>query len=159
MDEQGYTLEKSVWTTEDFDVMGWHDSKVHAFGMPVDQFELCLDIDYILKWVDPVPPTKPFTFWVAPATLVFENVMDFKLEMDTISPTFDILSLKRSDETLSPNGRLRLWRWEIDGVGGNIGFQSSGYTQYFRRRPLHIASQVLTYDERGGLTFDRKLSL
>jgi hypothetical protein len=48
-----YELEKWVWSHHDFDVMGWHDATVHAFALVPEQFELLLDIDYIVKWEEP----------------------------------------------------------------------------------------------------------
>ncbi|MEJ6979425.1 hypothetical protein WG906_03130 [Pedobacter sp. P351] len=47
-----YDLENQIWTEQDFDNMGWHDSSIYgiAFGRP---YELSFDIDYIFKWVEP----------------------------------------------------------------------------------------------------------
>ena len=57
-----YELEKAVWTDDDFSLMGWHDATVYAAATLPESFELVLDIDYILKWVDPVqrePRSRP----------------------------------------------------------------------------------------------------
>jgi hypothetical protein len=75
-------LSTAVWTDADFPVMGWHDCRIHAVS--VAEYEddtlpptrLLLDLDYIVRWVDPAPRRKYFTFWIAPATLVFEQVWD-----------------------------------------------------------------------------------
>lgn len=32
-----YILEKSIWTQDDFDMMGWHD--VHIYGMVIEKLE------------------------------------------------------------------------------------------------------------------------
>jgi hypothetical protein len=148
-------LEKWVWTDADFEHMGWHDCRVHALAFLPDEFELCFDLDYIVRWVDPVPPENHYTFWVAPATLVFENVWEFKMAMDTPTPAFDIFDIERSDEKPMLDRSGYIWSWTIDGVEGSISFRASGYTQYVRRSPLHISGQVLDWDERGGLSFDR----
>src|SRR5689334_9123992 len=80
-------LEKAVWTDGDFDTMGWHDATVHAIAFHEDeqgaQDALLLDLDYIVRWLDPEPPAEYFTFLVAPATLVFENVWNLQGELDT----------------------------------------------------------------------------
>jgi hypothetical protein len=153
--EEPELLEKWLWTEADFDHMGWHDSRVHAIAFLPDEFELCFDLDYIVQWVDPVPPASHYSFWVAPATLVFENVWDFKMAMDNPTPAFDIFGIERSDEQPSPEHGGQFWSWTIDGVEGKISFRSSGYKQYVRRPPQHITSQVLDWEERGGLSFDR----
>ena len=51
--KQEYKLEKWIWTEADFDVMGWHDSQIHATAFFPEDFELVLDIDYIFDWVHP----------------------------------------------------------------------------------------------------------
>jgi hypothetical protein len=148
-------LDKWIWTREDFERMGWHDSRVHALAFLPKQFELCLDIDYIVRWVNPIPPANHYTFWIAPATLVFENVWDLKMTLDTQLPEFSLYSIERTDELPSPDGESRNWLWTLDGVEGNISFRASGYKQFFRRPPLHVQGQVLALDERGGISFDR----
>lgn len=75
-------LSKAIWTDADFPVMGWHDCRIRAVSITeyeddtVPPTRLLLDLDYIVRWVDPVPPEKHFTFWIAPATLVFEKAWD-----------------------------------------------------------------------------------
>jgi hypothetical protein len=73
-----YTLDKPIWTNADFEIMGWHDATVWAMAVVSDDFELIFDIDYILRWIDPVPPDPSFSFWVSPATLVFEGVQTLR---------------------------------------------------------------------------------
>src|SRR5690348_9572503 len=50
-------LEKAVWTDGDFDTMGWHDASVHAIAFHEEehgaQDALLLDLDYIVRWLDP----------------------------------------------------------------------------------------------------------
>jgi hypothetical protein len=69
------TLDRAVWTDADFETMGWHDNAVHAISFADDESSrLLLDLDYILRWLQPEPPKKNFSFLIAPATLIFENV-------------------------------------------------------------------------------------
>ena len=48
-----YILEKSIWTQDDFAVMGWHDANI--YGMVIEKGEelwqgnLIFDIDYIFE--------------------------------------------------------------------------------------------------------------
>src|SRR5260221_10243754 len=90
MDET-YELEKWIWTEQDFEEMGWHDCHIYAVAFLPETFEFVLDLDYICKWVNPKPPAENFSFWVSPATLVFENVHD--LELDTFDCSLDIADL------------------------------------------------------------------
>ena len=78
----GCALEKWTWTEEDFERMGWHDAQVHAFAFLPESWELLLDLDYILKWVAPSEGESHYSFWSAPATLIFENVADLKIELE-----------------------------------------------------------------------------
>jgi hypothetical protein len=55
-----YTLEKKVWTDQDFEQMGWHDCNIYKIRLTED---LELDIDYILQWNKPDLEGLPFTFW------------------------------------------------------------------------------------------------
>jgi hypothetical protein len=85
MPEHG--LSKFTWTTDDFAAMGWHDARIWAYTfhksqavdvtreVPTPQDRLLLDLDYITRWVHPDEPGEPFSFWVAPATLVFTGVL------------------------------------------------------------------------------------
>jgi hypothetical protein len=82
-------LEKAVWTAADFDRMDWHDARVHAitFHEVEQDAELLLDLDYIVRWIDPEPPAEYFSFLVAPATLVFENVWCLEGELGAAERT------------------------------------------------------------------------
>ena len=73
-----YTLEKWIWTDDDFDKMGWHDATI--YGIRLDQ-NLNLDIDYIFKWNQPEVEGFQFTFYVAPCTLVFKDIQEMKFEI------------------------------------------------------------------------------
>ena len=61
--------------------MGWHDSRIHAVAFLTEKFELAFDIDYILRWVQP-SEDEYHRFWVAPATLVFENIHEVKFDIE-----------------------------------------------------------------------------
>jgi hypothetical protein len=65
MTVESHVLEKWIWSHNDYDLMGWHDATVHAIALVPEQWELILDIDYILPWLEPVPPNEYFHFWIA----------------------------------------------------------------------------------------------
>jgi hypothetical protein len=81
--------DRSLWHTEDFESLSWHD--VHVHGMRFASFnesegaaDLVLDVDYILKWDR---EGDAFVFTVCPAELTFHNVFRLKLELDYKTPT------------------------------------------------------------------------
>ena len=78
-----YEMEKWIWTDADFEQMGWHDSQIYAFAFLSETNEFVLDVDYILRWVQPASDETHFKFWVSPATLVFENAYDVKVDLKT----------------------------------------------------------------------------
>jgi hypothetical protein len=150
-----HPVEKWVWDEADFERMGWHDCRVHAVALLEETYELCLDIDYILAWIAPAAPATHYTFWVAPATLVFENIWELTVAIDAAVPGFTLYDVVRADRQRAPNGAFDTWRWTLDGVGGRITFQASGFTQYVRRPPIRSSEQVLTHEQRHGLSFAR----
>ncbi|AFM02750.1 hypothetical protein Fleli_2334 [Bernardetia litoralis DSM 6794] len=141
-----YELEKNIWTETDFEIMGWHDSNIYKLGLTND---LELDIDYILKWNKPDIEGLPFTFWVAPATLVFRKIKNISFELNTaFNNTFEIENIEKTeskDETT----------WTIITRQGDIQFISEGFTQYIRQEPFFQFGQTISYIERYGWTLDR----
>src|SRR5687768_4950848 len=116
-------LEKDIWSDADFDRMGWHDATIHAFTPFPDDWELAFDIDYIVKWVDPEPPSPYFSFWVAPATLVFRDVSD--IEIAIALPSIERLTiddLSRSDPR--ETGASTDWQWTLRLHQGPIGLRA-----------------------------------
>ena len=110
--------------------------------------ELLLDIDYILKWVK----TKPrWQFWIAPSTLVFDNIHDFEIKW-TSDFSWEMDDIVRTPAKY-PTGR-ECWKWEIYGTG--IVFLADGFKQYIRREPVLRQFQFLTWEERGGTSFSKQ---
>ena len=151
-----HQLDRLDWTDADFDQMGWHDAFVHAIGVLPEHFELVIDLDYILRWEQPAASSAYYTFWVAPATLVFRQVSDVHLRIDAQNGAFSILDLHRRDPMPPPNGAFVAWHWHVDGDLGEARFQATGYTQHCRRQPQRTDRQYLTDAQRGGLSFQRE---
>ena len=138
-----YKLEKQVWTDKDFDQMGWHDSLIYIISLKDD---LELDIDYILQWNKPDLEGLPFTFWIAPATLVFKSVSNLKFDFDIdFEDTFEIVDLEKKDNNC----------WTIITRQGNIQFNATGYEQYIRQQPFFEFGQTISLYERNGHSLDR----
>lgn len=149
-------LSKSVWSDADFDQMGWHDATIHGLAVHTEGLaenflsRLLIDLDYILDWVQPTPPEEYFSFWVSPATLVFDDVRDIEGDIDSSVAELEIASLHR----LMPDDTRRdLPRWHIEGHAFDLKFRSSGYHQYIRQAPILTPQQSLSVSERRGITF------
>jgi hypothetical protein len=153
-----YELKQWIWSDVEFENMGWHDCVIHATCFPRgDTFDLVFDIDYILKWIQPIAPSKYFSFWVAPATLVFENVADIKFDFATCND-MEIDSIEREKpSSLTPNYiyRDKEWLWTISCHRGEIVFRSTGYKQFIRSAPVLTNACSLEFDARGAYCFDR----
>jgi hypothetical protein len=147
-----------VWTHDDFDEMGWHDVKIHAITFQPEEYEFILDIDYIFAWVDPDPPSPGFSFWISPATLVFQNTWDFNAELSD-PMGLRIMDVTRKDPRLPKNAAFVAtkteWSWKIELLQGEFTFSAAGFSQYIRREPIRILTQEFTLQERGGISFDR----
>src|SRR5262245_21992801 len=133
-----YELEKQIWTNADFDKMGWHDNHIYKIRLTQD---LELDIDYILQWNQPELERFPYTFWVAPATLVFKNVKNITFEFDVgFENSFEIEYIDRENEN----------QWVVITRQGNIDFTSDGFEQFIRQSPSFQFGQRISYIERNG---------
>lgn len=149
------TLEKLVWTDADFDLMGWHDCWIHAYAALPDTSELVFDIDYILKWEEPAPPDPNFTFWIAPATLVFADAWLERFELEGGEGLLELSDLRREPVQHGTQRLTPAWRWTLDGHNGAVTLLASGFQQFMRRSPTHSKAQVLQAVERGGCSFER----
>ena len=145
---------KATWTESDFDEMGWHDAALHAIAIePSTPYpgRLKLDIDYIVKWERPMPPAPTFTFWLFPATLVFDQASDLVADLDlcrsTFEPSFDNISRSAPDQ----HDRRT---WTLQGHDFTMTLRGHGFVQYLRRRPTLYGSQRMSLEDRGGISFE-----
>jgi hypothetical protein len=150
-----YELEKPIWTDADFDRMGWHDCRIHAMAFNPAAREFLLDIDYIFAWVQPPAGETYFKFWLAPATLVFEDSSDMGIDVSTWS-NLEIDRVLRSDPQRSPNGQTT-FTYTIECQEGEIRIEASGYRMFVKQIPMLQRGQVLEIAKRGGYTFSRDL--
>ncbi len=156
--DQKFELEKAIWTESDFEQMGWHDVHIHSIAFRPDEYELLMDIDYMFAWVDPEKEEKHYSFWMAPCTLVFTNVHDFKAEIE-YGLGLEISDVERQEVGRPRNADLinkeMEWRWTFDCQEGVFSFISAGFQQITRRKPTRAKSQTFDWEERGGISFDR----
>lgn len=150
-----YVLDRSRWTAADFDAMGWHDATIHGIAFRPDVWELALDLDYILRWVEPVAGESHYRFWVAPATLIFENVSAMRFQLEC-QGAVSLQGIERgSPESTRPDfkGPAQQWPWVLDCNEGEIALTATGYRQIFRQPPRLQAQQSLSLADRGGVSF------
>ena len=152
-----YVPDKWIWTEADFEQMGWHDIQIRAIAFRPANFEFVLDIDYIFQWVQPQEDSF-YRFWVSPATLVFKNVYDLRIDLEPYTEVC-ILEVNRTEPSVPRNakaiGAENDWHWLLGCTAGEIGFRSIGFDQYTRRFPKLSKAQSLTEEERGGFSFAR----
>lgn len=148
-----YQLEKSLWTADDFDVMGWHDCRVWAMVADEDQYEFAMDLDYIFKWVHPEPGQAYYKFWVAPVTMVFENAFDIKINITSRQGGIDVEDIYREDP--QSHGSLTDYLFRMQCHEGEISLRASGYQLYVRKEPRLLAGQCFSLAERGGISVER----
>ncbi|MEV7525872.1 hypothetical protein [Streptomyces sp. NPDC091371] len=159
MDNSGHQesgLSKSVWSDADFEEMGWHDATVHGLSVQATGKilpHLVLDLDYIVRWVNPVPPETHFSFWVSPATLVFEDVWDLEGDLAFKGGWIPDLEIDSLHRLVPDDGRQDQPLWHIEGHAFELKFRASGYRQYFRQAPTLISQQAMSHAERGGCVF------
>ena len=145
-------LTKATWTDADFEEMGWHDCRIHAMSIgeydddTVPPARVLLDLDYIVTWER---SGENFTFWVSPATLVFDRAWDIRAEVGPLHDLMEIADLHRLDPPDGGPDPL----WHIEGQNFDIRLRAAGFVQYFRRPPQHVRGQVLAQTDRGGLSF------
>ena len=153
-----YELEKPVWTHEDFAGMGWHDSKVWAMLANPDDREFVIDLDYIFMWVNPKADQKYFQFWVAPATMIFENAYDIKVNIESKQAQIEVADLHMENPRGTKNGKFAEYSFRFECQEGEITLTATGYKMYVREKPRLCQGQSMSYAERGGATFDREFN-
>ncbi|MEU0559476.1 hypothetical protein [Dactylosporangium sp. NPDC006015] len=110
---EGSGLSKATWTDADFAHMGWHDCRVHAVSVGVyddatlPPARLLLDLDYIVRWVEPAGDGEPFSFWISPATLVFEEAWNIT---SRIGPLHDLMEIADMHRLRATGNRCHLSR-------------------------------------------------
>lgn len=141
-----YSLPKKIFTDADFDRMCWHDCTIYKVRLAED---LEMDIDYIVEWIEPEADGFPFSFWVAPATLVFKKVTNVTFEFDAILS--ETVEIEEIEKTLTKEGK----KWTITTRQGEMEFFSAGFEQYIRQEPFFRLAQSIAISERNGISLER----
>jgi len=148
-----YQPEKLLWTDADFEIMSWHDCPVHALSFDKN-YQLLLDIDYIFKW-ELKKNERNYRFWIAPCTLVFENVYSVEMSFERTSMIIDSIYREnpRTPQNAEYINRDLEYDWMIETLAGEICFKSVGFKQYVRQVPIMLSEQEISLEIRGGVSF------
>lgn len=147
---------KTEWTEHDFDGLSWHDNRVHGLRIrnPVDtyDFDLLLDIDYILDWIKPADG-RPLQFVVAPAVLAFHGVDKLLIDVRlSYKEELTIDEIRRSDLGAGSEQKAGSYGWHIalqsiPGRPNRICFESRGFTQRLTKEPSGPSTRQWLEDE------------
>ena len=156
-----YEIEKTVFSHLDYEQMGWHDNYIHSFGFKYKEgnsYSLFFDIDYIIKWNRPIPPEEYYSFWIAPCTLKFIKVYNLLINIDDNGSVLEPLQI--SDLILKEKYKQEknkwVYDWYLDLKNGKISFSSYGFKQIVRNSPILTDNQMLTDEERDGISFEEE---
>ena len=148
--------ERGPWSTDDFELLSWHDVHVHgfrfgAFDNEGGSADLILDIDYILQWHQ---NQGAFAFTVCPAALRFHAVFGLRITLDYAQPTagmcpFSIDGIERVPLQFEAGHMSYRWRIPINWPKGEIEFQAPSFTQTLAGVPRRHSQQWLDSADRG----------
>lgn len=138
------------FTTEQFELLSWHDNTLHSIAFTDEDFssDLKLDIDYIMEWMN---EEGAYRFRVAPAHLVFHDVTALRINLGhgAIPTMYSYLA------TIVGIGRKQVeekrYLWTIDLLGhddNRILFEASGFTLTTYKPPIVSEAQHLTMTQR-----------
>jgi len=150
--------QRREWTDLDFESLSWHDNQIHALRLrnprEAYDFDVLLDIDHILKWIE--SPDGTFRFLIAPAILTFHNVLNLDCRFAlTYKEHITISRIDREGIVLRPGGDVgpRWYRWRVhlqpDASGpGLISFEATGFTLKLTKDPIESSCSWLEDDQR-----------
>ena len=146
-------------TGEDFEQLSWHDNFIYGVHFYCREWEahLVLDIDYIVEWICGVD--QSVLFRMVPATLIFHDVTDLKVNIDWGDSGFQHglheLSIDHIERVKVENQKICLdrpyYRWIIATnfpKSGEITFGATGFTQFPREEPVVCEQQQLPASDR-----------
>lgn len=154
----------SIDVNKNFEDHCWHDCRIWGIEFHTGEPEqddwisdLRLDIDYICQWICDAGPCR---FRVAPALLVFHEVMNLAIsferrdaaEYSVPAHPLSISEIERQSaiEYRSATDQFE-HQWKIklnDPEGGLISFLASGFTQTLRTEPVLLDKQGFSLRER-----------
>jgi hypothetical protein len=144
---------KMDWTENDFENMSWHDCKIHAMALGVNENEIIFDIDFIVEWITPSKEGNQYNFLVAPATLIFKNAYNINIDLTTTEITIEEIYRENPVTPKNVNHITEKveFTWCIETNNGEISFKSVGFAQHLRKESIYSSSPSLNLNQRGGI--------
>ena len=132
---------------EEFDGFRWHDVPVHGFTVVEGEHvtgELWLDLDLILEWLP--PKQGKYRFRMAPAWLIFHDVVDLAVSIDFAAATasmgpFCIHEVSRQGIVLPAGATVLRWSIALNWPRGEISFMAEGCTEQLRADAVEVENQ------------------
>jgi len=135
------------YALDDWEALGFHDCYVYGVRWDYEEFSLCLDLDYIVKWIEPQPDEQSYRFWVCSAELQFNDVSDAQMDIDWRgwAPECQINEIRRAESRKTPNGFTE-WHWELDLAKpeGRISLWATGFDLKLRKPPILSNTQYIS---------------
>jgi hypothetical protein len=168
-------LSKATWTDQDLDAISWDSCQVHALAITDDEgppdgltpeelleqddlddtapsaLELHLDLDYIVRRVEPPQPLRSVEFWVSPATLAFHCAWSITGDLRSVCLPLEMRSLRRLGPVIPRDEAA----WHLAGRDFDLKFKAWDFTLYLRRPPRR-GRRVLRMADRGGISFEAR---
>ena len=168
-------LSKATWTDQDLDAMSWDSCQIHALAVTDDEgppddltpeefleqddvddtapsaLALHLDLDYIVRRVEPPQPLRSVEFWVSPATLVFHCVWSITGDLRSVCLPLEMRSLRRLGPVIPRDEAA----WHLAGRDFDLKFKAWDFTLYLRQPP-RCGRRVLRMADRGGISFEAR---
>ena len=89
--------------------------------------------------MQPAPGERSFTFWIAPATLVFEKAWNIDGRVGSLHDLMEIADIPWNDP---PDGGTEP-EWHIEDQNLDLRLRAADYTQYLRPPPRQASLQML----------------
>lgn len=121
------------WSDQDFENMGWHDSRLYSISLPREDFGIHLDIDYIFDSA----LQNEGSYFIAPCTLIFDNVNSLRCEIDSVHLMQSYISQMTKSYIRDANNPVyKIYEYKIDGNFGRIILQGTGFRMLLRHGPI-----------------------
>jgi hypothetical protein len=155
-------------TEADFKNASWHDCSIWGISCRVGDgrandwtSDVVFDIDFITNWK--CESNRKCQFLVAPASLVFHNVTDLRINIDWGDSKFRTslhrISVDRIERERIKDQKIYLdrpyYKWKIClnwPEAGEISFGAAGFTQSLLAKPVKRKDQNLSLTDRDRLT-------
>ena len=127
-------ISESEATAESF-----HDCHVHGIHWRRDQFTFSMDVQYILKWIEPTNASDGYRFSIAEGRLTFQSVDDLKVTMDWSGAALDaqIAAMRILKTRDTPGGAIqRNFEIEFSDPDAVISLWSTGYAIHVLQQPV-----------------------